>query len=180
MLPRRSNRPAPSSDTMKVTSSTALAILRPALPGVAAAAVAVTLSATALAEVTIEPASKGYDIDVTDNASSTELLDAITEATGATIKGRPDEVTLSANHLKGTSLERAIRMLIPGTNFVVRLGPDGAPAQIIFLSASPGDGGNGDADQSGNDDSASPDVQDPSTDGGDTAGTGTDDDQSSQ
>lgn len=151
-----------------------------AFPGVVGTLLAIMLSGTALADVTVTPTAKGYDIDVTDDASSSELLDAITKATGATIKGPPDEVTLSANHMKGTSLERAIRMLIPGANFVVRFGPDDAPAQIIFLSTSPSEDGNGGSTDSGTEDSTSPDVQDPSSDGGDTQGSGSDDDQSSQ
>lgn len=150
-----------------------------AFPGIVTFTLAVMLSIPALADVTVRPATKGYDIDVTENASSSELLDAIANSTGATIKGQPEEVTLAANHLKATSLERAIRVLIPGANFVVRFGPDDAPAQIIFLSAKAGDSSNDDSSESGNGDS-SPDLQDPSTDGGDTQGSGGDDDQSSQ
>ncbi|WP_374331777.1 hypothetical protein [Aestuariivirga sp.] len=137
------------------------------------------LSGTARAEVTVTPAAKGYDIEVSDQATSSELLDAITNATGVTIKGLPDETTLAANHLRSTTLERAIRMLMPAANFVVRFRPDNTPAQIIFLSASPDDNTAG-SSESETDDPTAPDLQDPATDGGDMQGTGSDDDQSSQ
>ncbi|MFO1133166.1 MAG: hypothetical protein U1E16_14295 [Hyphomicrobiales bacterium] len=137
------------------------------------------LCSGAIAGVTVTPASKGYDIDVSDQASSSELLDAISDATGVTIKGLPDETTLATNHLRSTTLERALRMLMPGTNFVVRFGPDNAPTQIIFLSESPDDNGAGNS-ESGLDDATPSDLQDPSTDGGDMQGSSSDDDQSSQ
>lgn len=137
------------------------------------------LCGTASAGVTVTPAAKGYDIDVSDQASSSELLDAISTATGVAIKGLPDETTLATNHLRSTTIERALRMLMPGTNFVVRFGPDNAPEQIIFLAASPDGNGAGNG-ESGADESTVPDLQDPSTDGGDMQGGGSDDDPSSQ
>jgi hypothetical protein len=155
-------------------------MLRRVLAAGVAVMLATVLSSPARADVTVTPVAKGYDIDVSDQASSAELLDAITTATGVTLRGLPDETTLSANHLRATSLERAIRMLMPGVNFTVRFGPDNAPAQIIFLSGSPAEDGTSNGGAAGTDDSTTPDLQDPSTDGGDTQGSGSDDDQSSQ
>lgn len=88
----------------------------------------------AQAEVTVVPAARGFDIDVSDQATSTELLDAITSATGVKIEGAPEDAAIGANHLRSASLERALRTLMPRAGFVVRSRGDGTPEAIIFLS----------------------------------------------
>lgn len=93
------------------------------------------LPGTAWAEVTVKPAARGYDIDITEEATSSDLIDAIAEATGANVKGEPEDASLAPNHLRSTSLERAIRMLIPGAKFAVRFNDDDSPAEIIFLAS---------------------------------------------
>jgi hypothetical protein len=128
-----------------------------------------TLPAVALADVTVTPAAKGYDIDITGDASSSDLIDAIVGATGVAIKGEPGDATLTANHLKNTSLERALRSLLPGTNFAVRFGDDDKPSEIIFLTSGSGDGsGNGSAEGPGpyNADTAAPGMEAPTKSGG--------------
>ena len=42
-------------------------------------------SGAALAEVTVTPAARGFDVDVTGQASTTEVLEAIANATGVEI-----------------------------------------------------------------------------------------------
>ncbi|MEI8177287.1 hypothetical protein [Aestuariivirga sp.] len=111
--------------------------LRWALPA-AVLLMGAALPCAAEAGVTVTAAAKGYDIDITDSVSTTELLDAITSATGATIKGQPEEMTVNANHLRSTSLEGALRKLLPGAGFAVRFSADNAPAEIIFLTAKDG------------------------------------------
>ena len=88
----------------------------------------------AQAEVTVAPAATGFDIDITDQASASELLDAVAAATGAVIKGRPEDATINANQLRNSSMERALRKLLPGAAFAVRYDDDGKLAAIIFLS----------------------------------------------
>lgn len=92
--------------------------------------------ATAWAEVTVAPAARGYDIDITGQASSTELIDAIAAALGIKVQGYPADSTVTANQLRGASLERALRALLPTARFVVRFNDDDTPEAIIFLSAS--------------------------------------------
>ena len=92
-------------------------------------------SATAWAEITVSPAARGYDIDITDQASSTELIDAMTAALGIKVQGYPAESTVAAGQLRGASLERALRSLLPTARFVVRFNDDDSPEAIIFLSA---------------------------------------------
>lgn len=103
-----------------------------------AALFGVTTSSTAWAEITVSPAARGYDIDVTDPVSSTELIDAIAAALEIKVKGYPDESTVAANQLRGASLERALRALLPSARFVVRFNEDDSPAALIFLSAGKG------------------------------------------
>lgn len=94
------------------------------------------LSGSVAAEVNVSPAGKGYDIDVTGQASTTEVLDAIAATTGATIEGYPVDGTIADNRIRGASLERALRALLPKAAFVVRFNADDTPAAIIFLSDS--------------------------------------------
>jgi len=102
------------------------------------AVIAIGLSwpGAALAEVTVTPAAKGYDVDVTGQASTTEVLEAIVGATGVEIKGTPGDAAVSENHLRGASLERAIRALLPKAGFIVRSDAEGKPAAIIFMAVS--------------------------------------------
>ena len=93
-------------------------------------------SGTAWAEITVSPAARGYDIDITDQASSTELIDAMTAALGIKVQGYPADSTVAASQLRGASLERALRALLPTARFVVRFNDDDSPEAIIFLSAS--------------------------------------------
>lgn len=97
---------------------------------------AAMLAPPASAEVTISPAASGYDIDITGPVSSSELIDVISAATGIAVKNRPKDTTINTNHLRSTSLDRALRKLLPGTAFTIRSGDEGAPAMIIFLSPS--------------------------------------------
>ena len=92
------------------------------------------LCGSVAAEVSVAPAGKGYDIDVSGQASTTEVIDAIAAATGATIQGYPEDGTVADNHIRGASLERALRALLPKAAFVVRFNADDTPAAIIFLS----------------------------------------------
>ena len=62
------------------------------------------------------------------------MIDAIAAATGATIQGYPEDGTVADNHIRGASLERALRALLPKAAFVVRFNADDTPAAIIFLS----------------------------------------------
>lgn len=113
----------------------------------AAAVVAgLSWSGAALAEVTVTPAARGFDVDVTGQASTTEVLDAIANATGVEIKGTPGDAAVGENHLRGASLERAIGVLLPKAGFIVRSDADGKPVAIIFMAApdaggAPPDGG---------------------------------------
>lgn len=92
------------------------------------------LCGSVAAEVSVAPAGKGFDIDVSGQASTTEVIDAIAAATGATIQGYPEDGTVADNRIRGASLERALRALLPKAAFVVRFNTDDTPAAIIFLS----------------------------------------------
>ena len=92
------------------------------------------LCGSVAAEVNVAQAGKGYDIDVSGQASTTEVIDAIAAATGATIQGYPLDGTVADNRIRGASLERALRALLPKAAFVVRFNADDTPAAIIFLS----------------------------------------------
>jgi len=92
-------------------------------------------SGTAWAEITVSPAARGYDIDITDQASSTELIDAIAATLGIKVQGYPADSTVAAGQLRGASLERALRALLPTARFVVRFNDEDSPEAIIFLSA---------------------------------------------
>jgi hypothetical protein len=92
------------------------------------------LCGSVAAEVNVAPSGKGYDIDVSGQASTTEVIDAIAAATGATIQGYPEGGTVADNRIRGASLERALRALLPKAAFVVRFNADDTPAAIIFLS----------------------------------------------
>lgn len=92
------------------------------------------LCGSVAAEVSVSPAGKGYDIDVSGQVSTTEVLDAIAAATGATIEGYPEDGAIADNRIRGASLERALRALLPKAAFVVRFDADDTPAAIIFLS----------------------------------------------
>ena len=96
--------------------------------------IGVLLCGSVAAEVNVAPAGKGYDIDVSGQASTTEVIDAIAAATGATIQGYPEDGTVADNRIRGASLERALRALLPNAAFVVRFNADDTPAAIIFLS----------------------------------------------
>lgn len=97
------------------------------------------LSGSVRAEITVKPTDRGYDIDITSEATASELVDAIASATGIDIKGEPAESTVGTNQLRNASLERALRQLLPKAPFVVRSDADGAPTAIIFLSPRKGD-----------------------------------------
>ena len=119
---------------------------------------AITMGVAALftparADVTVTPATKGYDIAITDQASASDVLDAITSATGVAVKGEPGDDAVNPTRLTGVSLERALRGLLPKAAFAIRYGADGAPAMIIFLT--PKDGA-----AAGAGDGSSPDMQD--------------------
>lgn len=124
---------------------------------------AVASCEVALAEVTVKPAAKGYDIDVTEEASASDVVDAIVEATGVDIKGEPDDTSVPVNHLRNVSLERALRILLPHVPFAVRFDADDTPQTIIFMATAKGDGsqdGVGDgqnSDTSGAGSNSSPD-----------------------
>ena len=123
------------------------------------------LNQSASAEVTVKTATKGYDIDVTGAVSASELLDAIAVATGVEIKGKPGDMQAVSNHLRDTSLERALRIFLPNAPFAIRYDADDVPETIVFLSSP--DGGatpSGDADGfgddgSGMDDAGAPDSE---------------------
>lgn len=116
----------------------------------------------AVADVTVKPAARGYDIDIAGGTSASELIDAIANATGVEIKGEPEDATVGPNHLRNASLERALRMLLPKAPFAVRYDADDTPETIVFLSPSEdsADGGdNGDAMDDGS--GMEPDQSDP-------------------
>ena len=106
---------------------------------------ALWLSGTAPAEVTVAIAPKGYDIDISGQVTTDELLAAIAKAIGVTISGQPTETTVRENHFRSSSLERALRALLPHAAFVVSFAKNGSPEKIIFLSANKTDGTGGDA-----------------------------------
>jgi hypothetical protein len=97
---------------------------------------AAALCGPAAAGVTVTPAAKGYDIDIDGQASASELIEAIAGATGVEIKGQPEDATVGPNHLRNTSLERALRQLLPKAPFAIRFDADDTPETIIFLSPS--------------------------------------------
>lgn len=107
---------------------------------VAMAVLCLLLPLPAWAEVSVTPAARGYDVDVVGQVSSSEVLDAFATATGIDIKGAPEETTVAETHLRGASLERALRALLPHAGFVVSSDADGKPTAIIFMAASQ-DGG---------------------------------------
>jgi len=107
-----------------------------ALACAVAAVAGLSWSGAALAEVTVTPAARGFDVDVTGQASTTEVLEAIANATGVEIKGTPGDAAVGENHLRGTSLERAIGVLLPKAGFIVRSDAEGKPAAIIFMAVS--------------------------------------------
>lgn len=111
--------------------------------------------ASALAEITISPAARGFDVDITEQTSSTALLDALAGATGAKVERYPAESPIGASHLRSASLERVLRQLLPEARFVVRFNADDTPAEIIFLSAEDGQADAGVDD--GSDPSMAPD-----------------------
>ena len=100
----------------------------------------------ALADVTVKPVDKGYDIDITEETSSSEVVDAIVEATGVDIKGEPEDSMVPANHLRNVSLERALRTLLPRVPFSVRFDSDDVPETIIFLAKTKDDASGDTAD----------------------------------
>lgn len=102
----------------------------------AALVVGLSWSAAALAEVTVTPIARGYNVDVTGQASTTELLEAIAGVTGVEIKGTPGDAAVGENHLRGASLERTIRALLPKAGFIIRSDAEGKPLAIIFMPAS--------------------------------------------
>ena len=138
---------------------------RTMLRWISGSAIALLMSASlcgpVAAEIIVAPSGKGYDIDITEQASSTEVVDAIADAIGVTVEGYPEEGPIAASHLRSASLERALRALLPKAAFVVRFNEDDTPAAIIFLSApkdaSP-DGGEPGIDEGmdENDDAAAP------------------------
>ena len=105
----------------------------------------------ALADVTVKAASAGYDIDITEGTTASDLLDAIAEAAGVEIKGEPEDAEVAPNHLRNASLERALRMLLPKAPFAVRYDADDTPETIVFLSPSAGAGDGADAGDDGSD-----------------------------
>lgn len=109
--------------------------LRNAAGGTAAVFLFVALSGTASAGITISPAARGYDIDITEQTSSTALIDALAGAAAVKVEGYPAESPVAASHLRNASLERALRALLPSARFVVRFNADDTPAAIIFLSS---------------------------------------------
>ncbi|MEI7599933.1 MAG: hypothetical protein WCJ41_11520 [Aestuariivirga sp.] len=123
--------------------------LRAVMGPVAVLAAGAALCGAAAAEVTVKPAAKGYDIDITGNATASELIEAIASATGVDIKGEPEDTPVGANHLRNASLERALRALLPKAPFVVKSDDEDMPTEIIFLSPSQnGDGTAGGQDAS--------------------------------
>lgn len=119
------------------------------------------------ADVTVEPASQGYDIDVTEGTTASELLDAVADAAGVEIKGEPEDTEVSANHLRNVSLERAFRMLLPKAPFAIKYDADDTPNMIVFLSPSAGatDDGDTGADSSDTPDDENYTENDPSDPG---------------
>lgn len=119
-----------------------------------------TISGTARAEITVSPVARGYDIDITEQTSSTALIDALSAAIGVTVAGYPPEKTIAKGQLRGASLERAVRALLPQARFVVRFNADNTPSTIIFLSTGQGE----DSDMDGDTGSDMEDLSDPSAD----------------
>lgn len=121
------------------------------------------LCGPALASVKVTPAQNGYDIDIDGEANATEVIEAIASATGVEIKGQPEDTAVGPDHLRNTSLERAIRKLLPKAPFAVRFDADDTPEAIIFLSPSQdggADGSDGEDNSDSGDDSAPADEQD--------------------
>lgn len=127
-------------------------MLRSIMGLVTTLAVGAALCGAAAAEITVKPATKGYDIDITGEASASELIEAIASATGVDIKGKPEDTPVGANHLRNASLERALRVLLPKAPFVVKSDDEDMPTEIIFLS--PSQKGDGTADGQDNSDPA--------------------------
>lgn len=103
----------------------------------------------ALADVTVKPVEKGYDIDITEETSSSEVIDAIADATGVDIKGEPEDSMVPANHLRNVSLERALRTLLPRVPFSVRFDADDVPETIIFMAKAKDDASGDTGDSAG-------------------------------
>ena len=99
----------------------------------------------------MKPASRGYDIDITEGTTASDLLDAIADAAGVEIKGEPEDTEVVPNHLRNASLERALRMLLPKAPFAVRYDADDTPEAIVFLSPSAGAGDGADTGDDGSD-----------------------------
>lgn len=91
-------------------------------------------SAAARADVTVTAAGSGYDIEVSGQATSADVIAAIAAATRATASGTPDTTPVLPNHLAGASLVRALRVLLPHAPFVIRYRKDGTPEAIILLT----------------------------------------------
>ena len=146
LMHRLSEAPAGAWNWMSDITSSWRMTLCSIMGPVAVLAAGVALCGTAAAEVTVKPASKGYDIDITGDTTAAELIEAIASATGADIKGEPENTAVGVNHLRNASLERALRALLPKAPFVVKSDHDDMPTEIIFLSPSqmggdPADGG---------------------------------------
>ena len=146
LMQRLSEAPACAWNWMSDITSSWRMTLCSIMGPVAVLAAGVALCGTAAAEVTVKPASKGYDIDITGDATAAELIEAIASATGADIKGEPENTAVGVNHLRNASLERALRALLPKAPFAVKSDDDDMPTEIIFLSPSqmggdPADGG---------------------------------------
>lgn len=120
-------------------------MLRQILRGAAILVVA-SLSDAAHAEITVSPVARGYDIAITEQTSSTALIDSMAAALGVTVQGYPADSTVSKTQIRGASLERALRALLPEARFVVRFNDDDTPAAIIFLSSGEGGGAEVDGD----------------------------------
>lgn len=116
-------RDAMNGKLRKVTVRTATLIL------------ALVISGPAVAEITISPAARGYDIDITGQTSSAALIDALAGAIGAKVEGYPPDSPVASGHLRNASIERALRTLLPTARFIVRFDADDTPAAIIFLSS---------------------------------------------
>lgn len=123
---------------------------------------AAALCESAWSAVKVTPAAQGYDIDIDSPTSASELVDAIAAATGVEVKGEPEDVSVGPNHLRNTTLERALRKLMPKAPFAVRFDSDDTPEEIIFLSPSQDGSGMGGSD--GTDGSDGSDSTDPSDD----------------
>lgn len=151
--------------------------LRRALALLVAMLVAMAWPAALRAEVTVTAAAKGYDVDVSDQASVSEVIDAIVTATGVKVVGAPEDGTIASLHLRSASLERVLRALLPHEGFALRFNADDTPDAIIFLSAenAAGAGDGADAGPDGSDggsepDTTEPDMTEPDSSGSDSGG----------